>query len=69
MITAPMHLQLCIMLTDTELLPPPQLVPSAYSMKVGETLKLTCKIDVKPDTHVELHLIYKQPPDDVSVWL
>lgn len=55
------------MLTDTELLPPPQLVPSAYSMKVGETLKLTCKIDVKPDTHVELHLIYKQPPDDVSV--
>ena len=55
------------MSTDTELLPPPQLVPSAYSMKVGETLKLTCKIDVKPDTHVELHLIYKQPPDDVSV--
>jgi hypothetical protein len=35
-------------------------VPSRYSLLVGEEFTLTCKIDVKPNTHVEMYLIYKQ---------
>ncbi|XP_070197550.1 vascular endothelial growth factor receptor 1-like [Littorina saxatilis] len=57
-------LKLVLKYHDTELLPPPQLLPSAYSLRLGEKLTLTCKIDVKPDTHVELHMIYKQGEDD-----
>lgn len=44
--------------SDTELLSPPSLIPSAHSLKVGQSFNLTCRVDVKPDTYVELSMVY-----------
>ncbi|KAL8622266.1 hypothetical protein ACOMHN_043789 [Nucella lapillus] len=54
------ELKLVLKFKDTEILPPPQLIASESRLKVGEKFSLTCKIDVKPNTHVELYMIYHQ---------
>ncbi|KAK7496610.1 hypothetical protein BaRGS_00012262 [Batillaria attramentaria] len=54
------ELPLILRFRDTELLPAPVLLPSAYSVMAGEMFSLTCQIDVKPNTHAELHFVYNQ---------